>query len=190
MAAIWWPPVGKCYESIEPDLTEWLEAQPVFFVATAPRADEGLLNCSPKGGDTFRVLSGREVAYADLTGSGIETVAHLQENGRIVVMFCAFSGRPRIVRLHGRGSVLYSDDPGFTALAERFPPLEGLRSIIRVHVDRISDSCGFAVPKMKFEGRRDVLDKWCASKTPDELEDYRQKKNAESIDGLPGYRSA
>src|SRR5262245_16275670 len=105
--------MGKLFESLTPELQEWLAQQKIFFVATAPLAPGGHVNCSPKGGDTFRVLGAREVAYLDLTGSGIETVAHLQENGRIVMMFCAFSGPPKIVRLHGTGHVIYPNDSDF-----------------------------------------------------------------------------
>src|SRR6266481_3043098 len=108
--------MGKLYESLRPELADWLAEQKVFFVATAPLAHDGHVNCSPKGGDTFRILSEREVAYLDLTGSGIETVAHLQENGRIVIMFCALSGPPKIVRLHGIGEAIYPSHPDFVRL--------------------------------------------------------------------------
>lgn len=177
--------MGKTYESITPELREWIEAQRMFFVATAPLAADNHINCSPKGGDAFRVLGPLEVAYADLTGSGIETVAHLRENGRIVVMFCAFEGGPKIVRLHGRGEAITVGDGRFAALKRQFSELVGLRAIIRITVTRISDSCGYAVPRYDFVEHRDVLDKWAETKGPAGLEDYRTQKNRTSIDGMP-----
>ncbi len=178
--------MGKVFEEITPELRTWLEAQRMFVVGTAPLAADGHVNCSPKGGDTFRVLGPREVAYADLTGSGIETVAHLRENGRIVVMFCAYEGAPKIVRLHGRGEVLEPGAAGFAELQAKFPALIGLRTIIRITVTRIADSCGYAVPFYDFVKPRDVLDKLGEKLGPDGLAEYRGRKNRESIDGLPG----
>ena len=131
--------MGKLYESISPDLKEWLTRQPVFFVATAPTSSDAHLNCSPKGGDTFRVLGPNEVGYLDYIGSGAETVAHLRENGRIVVMFCAFDGRPKIVRLHGRGQTVSPADPRYAAFSANFHPHPSARSIIVVRVERVSD---------------------------------------------------
>src|SRR5262249_38707778 len=159
------------------ELRGWLEQQPVFFVATSPLAKEGHVNCSPKGGDTFRVIAEREVAYLDFTGSGIETTAHLQENGRIVIMFCSFSGPPQIVRIHGQGEVIYPGDPAFARLREHFAQLAGVRAIIRLAVTRISDSCGHGVPLMDFVGRRDLIAKWSAAKGEAGLADYRAAKN-------------
>ncbi|MEY3774785.1 MAG: hypothetical protein RLZZ129_1565 [Verrucomicrobiota bacterium] len=178
--------MGTVYDRIIPELQTWLGRQHMFTVATAPLAAEGHVNCSPKGGDTFRVLGPREVAYADLTGSGIETVAHLRENGRIVLMFCAYEGAPQIVRLHGRGEVVDPDDAGFEELRAHFPALVGLRTIIRVRVTRIADSCGFAVPRYDFVAPRDVLDRYSEKLGPAGLAEYRAKKNRTSIDGLPG----
>lgn len=178
--------MGKVFETITPELTAWIQAQRMFVVATAPLAASGHVNCSPKGGDTFRVLGPRAVAYADLTGSGIETVAHLRENGRIVVMFCAYEGAPKIVRLHGRGEVVEPGTAGFDELRARFPALVGLRTIIRIMVTRIADSCGYAVPLYDFVQPRDVLDKLGEKLGPDGLAEYRGRKNRESIDGLPG----
>src|SRR5215216_1432900 len=134
--------MGKSYDGITPELSHWIERQHIFFVATAPLADDGLINCSPKGMDTFRVLGPAEVAYLDLTGSGIETVAHLRENGRIVLTFCAFDGPPKIVRLHGRGEVACPGSAAFDELKPLFPDVPGERSIVRVRVNRVSDSCG------------------------------------------------
>lgn len=172
-------------DRIDEALGEWLEAQPVFFVGTAPAALDGHVNVSPKGLDTLRVLGEREVVYQDLTGSGAETVAHLRENGRIVLMFCAFEGPPRIVRLHGRGEVVLPDDPAYASLDERFPDHLGTRAYIRVEVHRLSSSCGYAVPLMESRGPRDVLDKWTEKKGPEGLRSYWAQRNATSIDGLP-----
>jgi hypothetical protein len=181
--------MGKLYDALTPDLEAWIGRQKVFFVATAPLSGAGHVNCSPKGGDTFRVLSEREVAYVDLTGSGIETAAHVQENGRIVLMFCAFDGPPKIVRLHGAGEVVYPGDLRFAALAQRFPAHRGVRAIIRVSLTRISDSCGYAVPLYQCIGNRDALDRWAQQKGEEGLAAYRQDKNRESIDGVRGYKA-
>ena len=179
--------MGKTYETITPSLQEWIQQQRVFFVSTAPLAADGHVNCSPKGGDSFRILNEREVAYQDLTGSGIETIAHLRENKRIVIMFCAFEGPPKIVRIHGEGQVVLPDDPDFAPLAPLFPAHEGTRAFIRIRAHRVSDSCGFTVPFMDFVQPRDTLDRWTEKKTAEELADYRCQKNSRSIDDLPGY---
>jgi hypothetical protein len=181
--------MGSIYEVLSPELQDWLKEQKVFFVSTAPMAREGHINCSPKGGDSLRVLGEREVAYLDLTGSGVETIAHLQENGRILLMFCSFAGAPKILRLHGRGEVIYPDHSRFSALIGLFPEHPAARSIIHVTLTRISDSCGWGVPRMDFSGNRDALDKWSEKQGLQGLRDYRSKKNAASIDGLPGYRA-
>ncbi|HKN88840.1 MAG TPA: pyridoxamine 5'-phosphate oxidase family protein [Acidimicrobiia bacterium] len=179
--------MAKTFEDIDHRLAEWIAVQKVFFVATAPGKHEGHVNLSPKGVDgTFTVIDGRTVAYLDIIGSGIETVAHLRNDGRIVIMFCAFEGPPRIVRLHGRGSVVLPGDSEWEELMARFPPRPGARSVIRVAVERISDSCGFGVPLMSYAGERGQLADWVNRKTEEELADYRAKKNALSIDGLPG----
>ncbi|MEW6474739.1 MAG: pyridoxamine 5'-phosphate oxidase family protein [Actinomycetota bacterium] len=179
--------MAKTFDGIDEKLGRFLADQPVFFVATAPSGSDGHINLSPKGvSGTFRILDPGRVAYLDITGSGIETVAHLRDNGRIVLMFCAFSGPPRIVRLHGRGRVVLPGDDDWEDLAARFPPHPGTRSIIAVDLDRVSDSCGFGVPLMTYEGERGQLADWAGRKTEDELADYRAKKNAMSIDGLPG----
>lgn len=179
--------MGRTYEEIDDRLARFLGRQHVFFVATAPSGHDGHVNLSPKGLDgTFAVLDPKTVAYLDLTGSGVETIAHLRENGRIVVMFCAFDGPPRIVRLHGRGEAVPAVDARFSDLAGRFPARPGIRSVIVVSVERISDSCGYGVPLMRFESERDQLDRWAERKGPDGIARYQATKNAESIDGLPG----
>jgi len=173
--------VGKSFEGIDEALRTWLLEQPVFFVATAPSGSAGHINVSPKGLEgTFTVVDDHHVAYLDLTGSGIETVAHLRENGRIVLMFCAFSGPPRIVRLHGQGR------PAGPETWPTTPPPVGARTVINVEVTRIADSCGFGVPLMDFAGQRPTLVQWAARKTADGIVDYQAVHNAESIDGLPG----
>ncbi len=178
--------MSDVFERIDATLRAWIERQHIFFVATAPRDDDGFVNCSPKGLDSLRVLDESTVAYLDLTGSGVETIAHLKENGRILVMLCAFDGPPRIVRLHGHGLVVHPGDAAFTALAARFPPQQGVRCVVRIDVTRISDSCGYAVPLMDFVGDRQALTKWADKRGADGIVDYQRTRNAESLDGLSG----
>ena len=191
--------MGRIYDTIDDSLQQWLTKQPMFFVATAPNDPAGHVNVSPKGGSgVFRVLGPRQVAYVDLIGSGAETVAHLQENGRIVVMFCAFAGPPKIVRLHGQGRSIPDDDPEFAALLPEFAldawqrPLA--RGIVSVEVTRISDSCGFGVPRMDLVAERDQLPRWSEqqrAKNGDAwMARYMAANNTVSIDGLPGYEVA
>ena len=172
----------------------FIAKQRMFFVATAPLSGEGLVNLSPKGLDgTFAVIDDRTVAYLDLVGSGIETLAHLRENGRICVMFNAFEGPPNILRIQGRGEPIEPEEGGFDELLSQFPELSGnagVRSIIKVTAERIADSCGFGVPFYEYKGQRDDLVRWCEKKGPDGVAQYKQKKNAKSLDGLPGLRSA
>lgn len=180
--------MGSVLDAIEPPLADWLEAQPVFFVGSAPLAADGHVNLSPKGlAGTFRVLGGHAVAYLDLTGSGVETIAHLRENGRIVLMFCAFDGRPRIVRLYGRGRVVLPGTDEFDGLIGRFSEHPGVRSIVVVGVTRATESCGYGVPAMRYEADREVLDLSARKKGEDGLVEYRRERNATSIDGLPGF---
>jgi hypothetical protein len=180
--------MGRVHDGIDIELQTFLERQPMFFVATAPLAGDGHVNVSPKGLDgTFAVLGSHQVAYLDLTGSGIETVAHLRENARITLMFCAFDGPARIVRLFGRGTVATRDDPDYDTLAAWFAPLPGARSVISVEVDRVADSCGYGVPRMAFVEQRDRLLTWAESRGDAGLDEYRAERNRESIDGLPGY---
>jgi hypothetical protein len=187
--------MGKVFDGIDEQLERWIAEQPMFFVGTAPLDPDGHVNVSPKGPiESLRVLDPLTVAYLDHVGSGAETVAHLRENGRIVIMLCAFEGPPRIVRLHGRGSVVAAADSRFEELtgacgfAEPAVP-EMRRSIVVVELDRIADSCGYGVPLMSYEGRRPHPEKWAAKKLrvggPDALVDYQREKNLTSIDGLP-----
>ena len=181
--------MSKQLADIAPDLAEWIARQHVFFVGTAPLARDAHINVSPKGGEAFRVLGPLEVAYQDYTGSGAETAAHLRENGRIVIMFCAFEGPPQIVRLHGRGTVITPDHERFAALAAEFPPNPGTRAFVHIAVQRVSSSCGFSVPFLDYRGDRDTLDRWAATKGPEALEAYRATKNVLSIDGLPAFEA-
>lgn len=181
--------MGDLHDHISPKLADWLRRQRMFFVATAPLDATGLINCSPKGLDCFRILGPRDVAYLDLTGSGVETIAHLRENGRIVFMFCAFEGPPQIVRLHGTGRVLEAGIAEYEELRGQFAEYPGERAIIRASLTRISDSCGYAVPRYAFTGDRDTLPRWTEAKGPDGIAAYRQQKNARSVDGLPGLES-
>jgi hypothetical protein len=187
--------MGKIFDGIDDHLRGWIARQPMFFVGSAPLSGDGHVNVSPKAPiDTLTVLDEHTVAYLDLVGSGAETVAHLRENGRIVIMLCAFSGPPRIVRLHGRGEVSFPGDAGFDALLDRcgFPPppeASMRRSVVVVEVDRVADSCGYAVPLMNVEGTRPHSAAWAAKKLrvggPEALLDYQREKNTASIDGLP-----
>ncbi|MEU6642478.1 pyridoxamine 5'-phosphate oxidase family protein [Saccharomonospora sp. NPDC046836] len=178
----------KLHERIDERLREFLLTQPVFFVGTAPASADGHVNVSPKGmAGTFAVLGGHRVAYLDFTGSGAETIAHLRDNGRIVLMFCAFAGPPNIVRLHGHGRVVLPSDPDFGVLLGHFGDElpRGVRAIIDVQVERVSDSCGFAVPLLEYAGDRDLLQRWTERKNDADLDRYRERKNTHSIDGLP-----
>ena len=179
--------MGRELDAITPELTEFLEAQPVFFVATAPESTNHHVNVSPKGLDSFRVLDEHTVAYLDLHGSGIETVAHVRENGRITLMFCAFEGRPQIIRLQGRGTVIPADAPEAASFLQRVPHQPGTRSVIQVDVTRISSSCGYGVPLMELVGERSLLAEWAEKRGEEGLAEYRAKKNATSISGLPGW---
>jgi len=173
--------------AIDDAWAQWLGEQQMFFIATAPSGNAGHVNCSPRGADTFRILDAHTVMWGDRTGSGAETISHLRDNGRIVLMFCAFSGAPAILRLHGRGEICYPSQPRYTELGVHLPTVPGLRAIIVVHVTRITRSCGLNVPNYLFAGRREALDEWADKKSPAELLEYRQRKNARSIDGLPAY---
>jgi Pyridoxamine 5'-phosphate oxidase len=184
--------MATVYDGIDAELAAWIAQQPVFFVATAPRADDGLVNVSPKGGTgTFRVVDDHTFAYLDLTGSGVETIAHLQENGRICVMFCSFARRPTVVRLHGTGRVVRDDDPGFDAALAGFGEAGRsrrpyLRAVIVVDVARVSDSCGYGVPRMELRGERETLDRVWQTRDDARIAAYHAEKNAASLDGLPG----
>jgi hypothetical protein len=178
--------VGKTRSMIDEVARKFIEGQRVFFVASAPLDAGGHVNLSPKGLDTFRILGPTTVAYVDFNGSGVETIAHLKENGRIVLMFCAFEGPPNIFRLYGHGRVVEPHEAEFAAVAESFPNHEDARAIIVVELTRVTDSCGYGVPLFKYEGEREQLHAWARHRGPEELKAYRQEKNRRSIDGLPG----
>ncbi|HEX5414972.1 MAG TPA: pyridoxamine 5'-phosphate oxidase family protein [Chloroflexota bacterium] len=187
--------MGKVYDQIDDKLIAWIGRQRLFFVGTAPLAAEGHVNVSPKGPiESLRILGPRRVAYLDLIGSGAETIAHLRENGRIILMFCAFDGPPRVVRLHGQGRVIQLGEPGFADLKaelnfdEISAARDASRAIITVEVERISDSCGYGVPLMEYRGERPQQMDWIASKLrtgDDSLVDYIAEKNECSVDALP-----
>lgn len=178
----------KLHERIEGRLREFVERQPMFFVATAPLAVDGHVNLSPRGiPGTFAVLDDHTFAWLDGTGSGSETVAHLRENGRITIMFCAFDGPPNIVRLHGTGRVVSRYDDEYAALAARFSDVPGARAVVVVDVERVSDSCGWGVPLMSYEGERGLVGPYFERKGEEGQREYRRTKNRTSIDGLPAY---
>jgi len=179
--------MSKRHENIHPELAAWIAEQRIFFVATAPLSPNGHVNISPKGGDAFRILGPLAVAYQDYTGSGAETAAHLRENSRMVVMFCAFNGRPKIVRIHGHGTVFTPGHARFDELAARFPANPGTRAVVHIAVTRVSTSCGYSVPLFEFRAPRETLDQWAETKGPKGLSDYRTRKNQSSIDGLPAF---
>lgn len=177
--------MAKVLPEIDPELAAWIAAQPMFFNATAPLDTDGHINLSPRGLDTFRVLGPHEVAYLDMTGSGNESAAHLAENGRITLMFCAFAGPPRILRLYGKGEVIRPGNSSFESLCAQFPAsLPPARQIVRVDVERVQTSCGYGVPLMEFQGQRKQLIEWTGKKGEEGLRRYQQINNRVSIDGL------
>jgi len=187
--------MGQVYDAIDQQLERWIGKQAVFFVGTAPLDEDGHVNVSPKGPiDSLRVMGPTTLAYLDVVGSGAETIAHIRENGRIVIMLCAFSGPPRILRLHGHGEVVLAGEERFEELLElcRFAEPEApeaRRAVVVVEVERIADSCGYGVPLMSYEGLRPHADLWAAKKLrvggPEALLDYQREKNSRSIDDLP-----
>ncbi len=180
--------MGKTYPELDDGLRAFIASQHLFFVATAPR--DGHINLSPKGLDSFRILAPRRVGYADFTGSGVETIAHLRENGRITIMFCAFEGKPNILRLYGSGRVVEPAEPEYATLLPQFNPPAQPRALILADLTRITDSCGFGIPLYDYRCERTLLPDWCQRKGPEGIAAYQQQKNAASIDGLPGLRSA
>jgi hypothetical protein len=176
--------MGRVYESISEEQALWIGEQPMFFVATA--AANAHVNVSPRGLDTFRVLGPNRVAWLDLTGSGVETIAHLRADGRITLMFCAFEELPKILRLYGQGEVRELDDAGYDELRPSFPDVPGERAIIDVSVGRVADSCGYGVPRMDLVAQREQLLTSAERKGPEKMAEYRKRKNTRSIDDLPG----
>jgi hypothetical protein len=180
--------MGKVYEALSAKQLDFIRAQKLFFVASAPLAASGHVNVSPKGMDSLRVLDSTTVAYLDLTGSGVETIAHVKENGRLVIMFCAFEGSPLILRLHGRAEVLEPGNAEFGSLLGAFPELPAVRSIIRMNVERIADSCGWTVPLYDFAGMRDYYQTYADRQGPEGIRKAQLASNLASIDGLSGLR--
>jgi hypothetical protein len=178
--------MGKVFDCIDEALASWIMAQPVWFVSTAPLAPDGHVNVSPRGHDCLSVLGPLRVGWVDYTGSGAETIAHLRENGRICLMFMSFDRRPRIVRLHGRGTVALPGDPAYTEVVARHPAHPSTRAVIVVDVARVSDSCGHGVPVMEMVGERNLLRLSAEKKGPEGMAAYRAVNNSASIDGLPG----
>jgi hypothetical protein len=178
--------MAAVYDHLDDTLTKFIRRQKLFFVATAPLSAEGSVNLSPKGYDSLAIIDPKTVAYADLGGSGIETHAHLRENGRITLMFCAFEGAAMILRLYGRGESCGFDEPGFAEKLQLFPGIERARSIITIHIARIADSCGWGVPFLDFNRERDQLRRWVDARPHEEWAARRYESNATSIDGLPG----
>lgn len=178
--------MGKVFDGIDEKLASWLTAQPVWFVATAPLAADGHVNVSPRSPDSLSILAPRRVGWVDYTGSGVETIAHLRENGRICLMFASFDRRPRIVRLHGYGTVALPGEPAYDEMVARYPPHPSTRAVIVVDVERVSDSCGYGVPIMDLVEERNLLRLTAEKKGPEGISSYRALKNTTSIDGLPG----
>ena len=179
--------MASIFDSIDDSLRAWIDEQPMWFVATAPLAGDGHVNVSPRGHDTFSVLDPHRVAWVDYTGSGVETIAHLRENGRVCLMFSSFGHRPRIVRLHGHGTVHLPGEPEFDEVVALHPEHPSTRAVIAVDVTRVSDACGWGVPVMEMTDERDLLRLRAEQRGPDGMAAYRADKNATSIDGLPGF---
>lgn len=177
--------MGKESTSLTPTLIDFIEKQHIFFVATAPRADTGRINLSPKGLDSFRVLGPTTVAYLDLTGSGNETASHVEENGRITFLFCSFDREPLILRLYGHARVVLPGTPECDDLETVFDSLPGLRQYIVAEIATVKESCGFGIPLMDIVAERDTLTRWALSKGEDGLAEYRREKNSVSMDGIP-----
>ncbi|WP_040948851.1 pyridoxamine 5'-phosphate oxidase family protein [Gorillibacterium massiliense] len=176
--------MGKSYPAMLPEHEDFIRKQHIFFVGTAPLETNGHVNISPKGYDALRILSPSDVAYLDLTGSGNETSAHLEENGRITIMFVAFEGPPMILRLYGSGQVTLPTSPEWEELVPLFPELPGARQIMRVRIESVKTSCGFSVPFYDYTGERDTLVKWAERKGDEGIKEYQQEKNRESMDGI------
>jgi hypothetical protein len=177
--------MAKVFEQITDELRQFMAAQQMFFVATAPLDAIGHVNLSPKGLGSLRVLSPHQVAYLDLTGSGNETSAHLLENGRITLMFCAFEGKPQILRLYGQGRVVLAGTAEWDSWIGQFDRIPGARQLVIVDVARVQTSCGMGVPLYEYEGQRSLLIDWAEKKGEAGIQAYQQDKNQTSIDGLP-----
>lgn len=177
--------MAKTHPIIDADLKSWIDKQPLFFLASSPLQADGHINVSPRGLESLKIIGDLEVLTLDLTGSGNETAAHLAENGRLTIMFCAFEGDPKIVRLYGRAEVITTRHPEWQHFRAFFPAdIPGVRQLFHLNVQRVQTSCGFGVPLMTYVGQRDLLRDWAQRKGPNGLEEYRQLNNQLSIDGL------
>ena len=175
--------MGKRYQSLREDHIDFIEAQKLFFVGTA--ANDGTINVSPKGWDSLRVIEPNRLVWRNITGSGNETAAHLSQNNRMTLMFCAFDGKPKILRLYGQAQAFHSRDPEFATLDALFKPHLSTRQLVDFNVSLIQTSCGFGVPLFDFRHERDEMDKWLDAKDENDIRDYWERKNAVSLDGLP-----
>jgi len=178
--------MAKTYPALTTELQEWIGQQPMYFLASAPLQADGHVNLSPRGLDSLRILTETRALMLDLTGSGNETAAHLHENGRLTVMLCAFSGKPKILRLYGQARVILPTDGEWAQYRQLFAPdLPGVRQLFLLDITRIQTSCGFGVPLMDLVAQRDTLLEWAHKKGADGIEKYHREKNARSLDGLP-----
>lgn len=177
--------MGKLFEALLPEHEDFIRKQRLFFVGSAPLSEEGHVNLSPKGHDVLRIMSPTEIAYLDLTGSGNETSAHLTENGRITLMFCAFEGPPLILRGYGTGRVILPGTSEWGHLIPQFELLPGARQIIHITLHKVQTSCGYAVPNFTYMSERETLKRWAVQKGEEGLEQYQRDKNSVSLDGLP-----
>ncbi len=176
--------MAKVHPEITPDLANWIAQQAMYFLASAPLSDTGHVNVSPRGVHSLRILDPNQVLLLDLTGSGNETAAHLTENTRLTVMFCAFTGKPKILRLYGSAQAILPGHPEWATLRAEFPEsIAGVRQLFRLKIKRVQTSCGFGVPLMDFVAQREILSEWSAKRSESEMAEYRQNKNAVSIDG-------
>lgn len=180
--------MATVYEELDEKLIGFIRRQKIFFVATAPLSESGSVNMSPKGYDSLAIIDNATLAYVDLGGSGVETLAHLRENSRITLMFCAFEGPANIVRLYGSGDVCAFDQPGFAEKMQLFPGFSRARSVVTVRITRIADSCGWGVPLFDYKGEREQLRRYVDARTDEEWMARRYDSNAWSIDGLPGLQ--
>ena len=174
--------MGKQLNAITPELSEFIENQKIFFVGTA--AESGRVNVSPKGTDSFRVINANTIVWLNLTGSGNETSAHLLRNGRMTIMFCAFEGKPMILRLYGNAKIFHPRNADFQRYISLFPPNSGSRQIIEMRVDLVQTSCRFAVPFMDYKEEQEILNSWSTKQGSDGIEEYWKNKNTKSIDGF------
>jgi hypothetical protein len=175
--------MAKFYDSISSTLKEFISNQKIFFVSTA--AESGRINLSPKGMDSFRIMDENKILWLNLTGSGNETAAHIQQVNRMTIMFCAFDGNPLILRLYGAAKVIHTQDKDWDQYYAHFSATAGARQIFEMQVESVQTSCGFAVPLMDYQEDQDILKNWAEKKGEEAIKDYWEEKNVTSIDGLP-----